>query len=68
MFNLIYLGEFRYNYKVDSVELKTKVTQTIFLEPKGLGLLLKNALVKSFKNRVPVSFEEFKNYIKQIEK
>ena len=68
MFNLIYLGEFRHNYKVESTALKTKVTQTVFLEPKGLGLLLKTALVKSFKKRMPESFKELKNYIEQIQK
>lgn len=63
MFNLIYLGEFRHNYKVEDAYGKTKFTQTVFLEPKGIGKLLQSTLVNGFKKRMPESFEEFKKYI-----
>ncbi len=62
LFNLINLGEFRHNYKVENINGKTKFTQTIFLQPKGLGKLLKSGIIKGFKKRMPESFEEFKRY------
>ncbi|MEJ5996562.1 SRPBCC family protein [Pedobacter sp. Du54] len=63
MFNIIYLGEFRHNYKLENSDGKTKITQTVFFNPKGIGKLLQIPIAKSFKDRIPVSFEEFKNYI-----
>ena len=62
MFNLLYLGEFRHTYRVEDVAGKTKFTQTVFVEPRGLGKLLKKVLIDGFRKRLPESFAEFKRY------
>ncbi|HEX7367171.1 MAG TPA: SRPBCC family protein [Pelobium sp.] len=63
MFNLISLGEFYHTYKVVDKNGQTEFTQTVSYEPKSLGKLLKNIIVKSFKKRLPESFDEFQKYV-----
>ena len=63
MFNLINLGEFHHTYKVVDKNGQTEFTQIVSYEPKGFGRLLKNIIVKSFKKRLPESFEEFQKYV-----
>jgi ligand-binding SRPBCC domain-containing protein len=63
MFNLINLGEFHHTYKVVDKNGQTEFTQIVSYEPKGFGILLKNMIVKSFKKRLPESFDEFENYV-----
>nr|WP_294898772.1 hypothetical protein [uncultured Pedobacter sp.] len=63
MFNLIKLGEFHHTYKVVEKNGQTEFTQIVSYEPKSLGRLLKNIIVKSFKKRLPESFDEFQKYV-----
>ncbi len=63
IFNFINLGEFHHTYKIVAKKEKTEIIQTVSFEPKGLGKLLKNAIVKSFKKRLPDSFDKFQKYV-----
>lgn len=59
MFNLINLGEFHHTYKVVDKSGQTEFTQIVSYEAKGLGKLLKDAVVNGFQKRLPESFDEF---------
>jgi carbon monoxide dehydrogenase subunit G len=63
MFNLINLGEFRHKYEVADAGGQTRVTQTVYFEPKGVGKLLAGTVMGSFKKRLPESFQEFERYL-----
>lgn len=63
MFGIIYMGEFRHRYKVEGGHGQTKITQTVFFEPKGIGHLFQATIIKGFKDRLPESFQEFRNYL-----
>lgn len=63
LFNAIPLGEFHHIYRLEPKDNQTLFTQNITFEPKGLGVLLKNFILKSFKERLPESFDEFEEYI-----
>ena len=65
MFNLINLGEFHHTYQVADKSGQTAITQTVSFEPKSFGLLLKNIICKSFKKRLPESFDEFQKYVEE---
>ena len=65
LLNTIPLGEFRHNYKLEDKEGRTQFTQTVSFEPKGLGLVLKSAIMKAFKKRLPESFDEFQAYVEE---
>jgi len=63
LFGLIYLGEFRHKYEVEGNISQTKITQTVFFDPRGIGYILQATIIKKFKDRLPESFREFSNYL-----
>jgi hypothetical protein len=66
MFNLFNLGEFHHTYQVADKGDKAEITQTVSFEPESLGLLLKSVIINSFKKRLPESFDEFQNYVEEL--
>lgn len=63
LFGLIYLGKFRHKYQVEGNGSQTKITQTVFFDPKGIGYILQSTMIKNFRDRLPESFKEFRNYL-----
>lgn len=60
------LGAFRHTYLVESEAERTRFTQTVALEPRGVGVFLAGIILRSLAKRLPESFDEFQQYAEHV--
>lgn len=58
----ITLGRFDHTYSVQQTGGGTLVTQHLLFAPSGLGRLMAPLIMRSFRRRLPISFDELQTY------